>query len=54
MQVVGPSLMDLFMISLDGSPHTPVDQEQSVPCVEWMELHHSKLGTLIKVALLKD
>jgi hypothetical protein len=46
--------MVLFMTSLDGSQHIPVDLERSVPYVEWMELHHSKLSTLIKVALPKD
>jgi hypothetical protein len=42
------------MTSLDGSQHIPVELERSVPYVEWMELLHSKLSTLIKVALPRD
>jgi hypothetical protein len=53
-QVAGRQSTVLFMTSLDGLQHIPVEPERSVPYVEWMELHHSKLSTLIKVALPKD
>jgi hypothetical protein len=46
--------MVLFMTSLDGSQHIPVELERSAPYVEWMELQRLKLSTQIRVAPPND